>query len=93
MSRVIGDITSRDIGIISTHDIYSKKIESTDKILFICTDGIWEYLSNEDAAKIVMKNQDNIKVAAKTLCEKAYFEWKKNGHSTDDITCILYFFK
>jgi len=90
MTRVIGDSNAKNIGIISTPEIYSKNLDANDKFLIICSDGVWEFLSNESASQIVVKNSFNMKVAARNLCEKAYFEWKSNGNSTDDITCLIY---
>ena len=47
MSRSIGDMVAKSVGVISTPDvkIYKRNIEE-DKALVLCADGVCEFLSN-----------------------------------------------
>jgi serine/threonine protein phosphatase PrpC len=53
MSRSIGDRIAHTVGVTCTPEINETILASNDKIIVIGSDGIWEFLSNEDVADIV----------------------------------------
>lgn len=90
-ARTFGDLdaklTAGEGVVISTPDISRFNVE-TGEILITATDGLWDVLSNEDAAKIcrdaLKKSRGDARFAAKELVAKAV---KKK--STDDITVAV----
>ena len=66
-----------------------------DKFIVIASDGVWEFLNNEDVAKIVWPFylQDNAEGAASTLVQEAYRMWEDLEDIIDDITCVILFLK
>lgn len=93
MSRTIGDLESKKIGVISEPDIISKKIDNTSKFLVIGSDGLWDVVKPYDVIRIVRPffNNGNIEGACQALMKRAAQQWKKNNEERDDITIIVVF--
>jgi len=91
MSRSIGDFVVHQVGVVSTPDMYEVDIDpSTDRIVVIATDGLWDQLSNDEAISIAAKHKD-AKKAATALVELARSRWLLSEKSVDDITvCVIY---
>lgn len=91
MSRSIGDFVVHQVGVVSTPDMYEVDLDpSTDRIVVIATDGLWDQVSNEEAISIAAKHKD-AKKAVSALVELARSRWLHNEKSIDDITvCIIY---
>lgn len=68
-------------------------LENSDKFIIIASDGVWEFLSNEQIAKIVwpyyVKNSPE--QAGNAIVRMAAQKWKENDTVIDDITCITIF--
>lgn len=54
MSRSLGDAVAHSVGVSSQPEILDFKLTGNDKFLVIGSDGIWEFLSNEEVANAVM---------------------------------------
>jgi len=89
MSRSIGDEVSQTVGVISIPEIVEHEIANEDLFFVWASDGVWEFLSNEQAAEIVLKHQNNLQEAAQTLVEKSCDIWKKEEEVIDDITTVI----
>ena len=48
MSRSIGDQIAKSVGVICDPDIREIDIDKDDKFIIIASDGLWEFLSNEE---------------------------------------------
>ena len=95
ISRSIGDTDAKEIGVIPNPQIIEYKISPKSKYMIICSDGIWEYISNEQAMKI--GNNYYLKKDALGLCneliKKSTDIWDKEGMGdVDDITVVVVFF-
>ena len=94
MSRSIGDMDAKKVGVIPNPQIVEYTIDFSSKYLLICSDGIWEFMSNEEAMKI--GNKYYLRNDAIGLCHElttsAIKLWEKNGCATDDITVLVVFF-
>ena len=53
ISRTIGNIIATTFGVISESKIIEEAIDNFRKFIFIATDGLWEYLENQELAEIV----------------------------------------
>lgn len=52
MSRSIGDHELQKSGVIADPEFTEHEISANEKILIIASDGVWEYLTNEDVLNI-----------------------------------------
>lgn len=91
MSRSIGDMLSRDLGIISEPTISEYPLTEQDEFVLLCSDGVWEFLSNEDAVNMVgAMGRAKVAEAADQLAKKAWTRWiQSEGDVVDDITVMI----
>ena len=93
MSRSIGDKVASKVGVIPTPEIVEKELNADDKFIIIASDGIWEFITNEEAVEIVIPFWEigNPEGACKKLVESAVRYWKSEDAVIDDITVIVIF--
>jgi len=93
MTRSIGDDIAATAGVYALPEIETHKLVPNDKFMVIASDGVWEFLSNGDVAKMVVAAGGDADKAAKDICAAAHREWKAEGvEVVDDITAIVVFF-
>ena len=95
MSRSIGDIDAKKIGVIPNPQIIEYNINDETKYMIICSDGVWEFISNEEVMEIA--NEYYIKNDCTGLCqclyETSFKYWNEcSGFVVDDISAIVVFF-
>jgi serine/threonine protein phosphatase PrpC len=93
MSRCLGDLLGhQDAGVSCEPEVLERMVDPLDHILFLCSDGVWEFIQPQEAGQIVQKFSaaDAIK-AADTLAKEAWDRWIKEegGQVVDDITAVL----
>lgn len=95
ISRTIGDEVLKTVGVIDDPDFIEKKVGKDAAFIVTASDGIWEFISNEELMEIVKPYffEGDIEGAAKTLVETATTRWSEEGLERDDITLVIYFFK
>ena len=93
MSRTIGDLEAKKIGVISDPDIIVKKIDNNAKFFVLGSDGLWDVIKPYDIIRIVRPffNKGDIDGACQTLMKKAVKQWIKDKEERDDITFIIVF--
>ena len=94
MSRSIGDLKAKDIGVIPDPGIMEYDLCESSKYIVIASDGVFEFLNNEAVKNIGKKYYlDN---NASELCHQvinySVFQWKQNEDVIDDITIVAVFF-
>jgi serine/threonine protein phosphatase PrpC len=91
MSRSIGDRIATKAGVIAEPEIMDLELNEEDKFIVIGSDGLWEFLSNEQVVDIVtpfyQKNQ--LEAACNSLVKAAVERWNQLDSMVDDITCIV----
>lgn len=92
MSRSIGDEVSQTVGVISVPEIIPHQIQSNDIFGIWATDGIWEFLSNEQAVSIIWKYKHSLAEGVDQLIEEATKQWRKEEEVIDDITVVVVMF-
>lgn len=92
MSRSIGDEVSQTVGVISVPEIIPHQIQSNDIFAIWASDGVWEFLSNEQAVSIIWKYKHDLGEAVNQLVEEAAKQWRKEEEVIDDITAIVVVF-
>ena len=53
MSRSFGDKMAAFVGVICEPEITFKRMDENSRFIIIGSDGIWEYISNEEAMEVV----------------------------------------
>jgi len=89
MSRSVGDEVSQTVGVISVPEVIVHDITGEDIFAVWASDGVWEFLSNQQVCSIVWKYQQDLSEAAHQLVEESHKQWKKEEEVVDDITCII----
>lgn len=92
MTRSIGDLASRKSGIVSDPEIVVRNIQAEDKFLILATDGIWEFISSQEAVDIVKDvwTYGKSEACCEKLLESARERWQKES-VVDDITVLIAF--
>lgn len=54
MSRSMGDKVAHSVGVSAEPEVLEFTLGLDDKFLVLASDGVWEFLSNEDVAQIVL---------------------------------------
>ena len=94
MTRSIGDTSANKIGVLPNPEFSSRDLTDEDKFIIIASDGIWEFISNEEAVSIILPfyARNNSSEASNTLISEAISRWRRKESGTiDDITCIVIF--
>ena len=93
MSRSFGDGMAASVGVNAIPEIKDFTLTPEDKIIVLASDGVWEFMSNQEVANIVYPFylQKNAEGAAESLVRAAFKTWKREESVVDDITCIIVF--
>ena len=86
VSRALGDKQLRPY-VISVPEINEFEILPEDQFLILACDGVWDVLTDQEAADIVnnsLSNNKDFNLAAQSLVEAAY-----NAGSTDNISAVI----
>ena len=79
---------------IAVPEIMYVELNESDKYVVICSDGVWEFLSNSNVMDLVTPCY--LATDPETACEKLVNEsvrqWKMEDDVIDDITAISLFF-
>ena len=94
MSRSFGDTKAKSCGVIPFPDIIEYDLKYNYKYMVICSDGVWEFLSNEDVMKMGDKYfyQNDINEFCSQLLKRSTEIWEKEENYMDDITIVIVFF-
>ena len=94
MSRSIGDLKGKKCGLISEPEIIEYNLDQRSKYMVICSDGVWEFLNNEDIMKIGIEYylKNNIDEYLDKIIKVSEFWWEKEDTMRDDSTAVIVFF-
>jgi len=94
MSRSIGDFNGKNIGIIPDPEIIETDFKININYIVICSDGVWEFLNNEDIMNFGNKyyEENNPRGFCKEIVEYSTKCWQKDDAVIDDITILTVFF-
>eukprot|EP00457_Paulinella_chromatophora_P004037 gb/GEZN01004047.1/.p1 GENE.gb/GEZN01004047.1/~~gb/GEZN01004047.1/.p1 ORF type:complete len:593 (-),score=72.27 gb/GEZN01004047.1/:259-2004(-) len=93
MTRSFGDTVASSVGVVSEPEVVGHKLTDKDRFMILASDGIWEFISSQEAIDMVafMKEQD-AEAAIALLIDAAVQRWTQEEEVVDDITCIVVFF-
>ena len=88
VSRSLGDKIAEELGVIAVPEIIEVDINKNSKNIIMGSDGVFEYLTNNDVVEISKKylNGDNLQKACFAVVEKAAKLFKEKENGCDDIT-------
>ncbi|SBS88332.1 protein phosphatase PPM5, putative [Plasmodium ovale curtisi] len=93
LAMAIGDTLGHQIGIISEPDFMEVNInEDEDILVLICSDGVWEFITSEEAINLVYQfGYDNVmnsvQDAVENLAKESWDRWlNEEENIVDDIT-------
>ena len=93
MSRSFGDVVGSMLGVICEPEVFEYILKKEDRAIIIATDGLWEYVKNEEVTDIVKNliGKNDADLIANELYKFAYERWKSKDIGIDDITiiCVL----
>ena len=93
MSRSFGDEVAHSVGVSSLPEIKEYEFLKEDKFIVLASDGIWEFISNDECVNIV-KNYylcNDMEGALSCLYKEASKRWIMEEEVIDDITIIIVF--
>jgi serine/threonine protein phosphatase PrpC len=93
MSRSIGDFVAASVGVSAEPEFFETELVEEDKFLVIASDGVWEFISNEEAVNIIYPfwMQGNPEGACDKIVKESVAHWKKEDEVIDDITVVIVF--
>ena len=93
MSRSFGDSVACKAGVHAVPEIRTYELQPNDKVIVLASDGIWEFLSNQRVASLILPfiEKRNAEAAAETIIREAFRSWKREEQVIDDITCVILF--
>jgi len=101
MSRALGDVLSKFFcGINSEPEIMTKTLnmksrKKRDRFLLICSDGVWEHLTDAAVIDVVTSvgfHRTTPEKVLDALGNEAWKTWNEFGDTVDDITSLCTFF-
>ena len=93
MSRSFGDEIAHKVGVIINPEIYDYHFSEEDKFIVLASDGLWEFLSNDEVVQIVKSYylKNDIEGGLERLYKESSKRWMNNENIIDDITIIIVF--
>ncbi len=88
MTRSFGDLIAASVGVSPKPEIWEHTVSEDDKFNIIASDGVWEFISNQEAVDMVGAH-GNPEDACKVLCEEATKRWHQEEEVVDDITAVV----
>ncbi|KAG7355938.1 protein phosphatase 2C [Nitzschia inconspicua] len=89
MSRSLGDVVAHSAGVTSEPEFTEFQLDSkTDKFLVVATDGLWEFINNQETVETV-EGQVGPAQAVDCLVTEAGTRWMQEEQVIDDTTVIV----
>lgn len=93
MSRSLGDFVAASVGVSCEPETLEFPLTPEDKFLVIASDGVFEFISNEDVVRVVVPfwKAGDPAGACEALSREAHNRWTTEEEVIDDITCVVVF--
>ena len=95
MTRSIGDQVAASVGVSWEPEVTKYKISNNDRFMIMATDGVWEFLENQDVVGLISPfyGNNDIEGACDVQMKESLHKWKiEEDENVDDITFIQIFF-
>lgn len=87
-TRSLGDRVAKSIGVSALPELLEKQLSDEDEYLVLCSDGVFEFISNQMCMDIVAACGEPL-AACHALIQEAYKLWLQFDTRTDDITATV----
>ena len=93
MSRSLGDTVAASVGVSCEAEVASLTLTPDDKFIVLGSDGVFEFISNEEIVKMVLPSLHifDCEGACDTVVQESTKRWKSEEEVIDDITCLCVF--
>ena len=93
MSRSFGDNVASRVGVFSEPEVKIFPFKEEDKFIVIASDGLWEYVTNDEVIDIVSEyfEKKDCDGAVSKLYEISHERWVQYDDYIDDISIIVVF--
>jgi serine/threonine protein phosphatase PrpC len=88
MARSLGDTVAHSAGVISDPEFSIYKFDENDKYLVVASDGLWEFMTDQEVIDIVATQTENRRTVDLLIME-ANGRWMKEEQVIDDTTVIV----
>lgn len=93
MTRSFGDLIAASVGVVARPEISDFQLTDNDQFMVIGSDGIWEFMSNEEVVALVGRvagpNGERAEDAARALVDEATRRWRQEEEVVDDCSAIV----
>ncbi len=88
----VGDYSVKKVGVIPEPEVFEHDISPDDQFIIMASDGVWEFISSQEAVDIVMDSLEyGALVACQELIETAAYRWQEiEGDYRDDVSICYY---
>lgn len=94
MSRAIGDSIAQTVGLICDPSVICIDLKDEDEFILICSDGVWEFIDDQEAVELFLYSGKNVKQYADRLATLSWSRWIHNEvDMVDDITVVVCYLK
>lgn len=80
------------VGVDAVGEITSLSLEKANGVVtsfVVATDGVWEFLNDQEVASLGDDRRDDVLTAAMRIVANSYLRWTLNEATVDDITLVL----
>jgi serine/threonine protein phosphatase PrpC len=92
MSRSFGDLAAESVGVYAEPELSEVILGHMDRFVIWASDGVWEFISSQEAVDIVQEYYDKGPLeAAAALVKEAVKRWNDEEDVVDDTTVVLAF--
>ena len=88
MSRSLGDLIAKQAGVISTPHKAVHNISAFDRALILASDGLWDFVSNEETGSLALSTSDSWDASAR-LARLSRSRWLTRTGGADDTTVVV----
>ena len=94
MSRSLGDMQAKSCGVVPLPQFVEYNLDSSSKYMVICSDGVWEFINNEQVKQIGNPYfvKEDIAGHCQCLIMSAMKMWENQDIIRDDITAVVVYF-
>eukprot|EP00358_Blepharisma_japonicum_P003472 CAMPEP_0202949060 /NCGR_PEP_ID=MMETSP1395-20130829/14907_1 /ASSEMBLY_ACC=CAM_ASM_000871 /TAXON_ID=5961 /ORGANISM="Blepharisma japonicum, Strain Stock R1072" /LENGTH=372 /DNA_ID=CAMNT_0049651739 /DNA_START=38 /DNA_END=1153 /DNA_ORIENTATION=+ len=86
-SRALGDAIAQMVGVSPLPQYEDVPMQDNFEYIIMCSDGVWEFVKDQEAADIISKSGKNVRQGAQNLASFAWQQWITNEEDVvDDIT-------
>jgi serine/threonine protein phosphatase PrpC len=88
MSRSLGDLIAKQAGVVSTPHKAVHNISASDRALILASDGLWDFVSNEETGSLALSTSDSWDASAR-LARLSRSRWLTRTGGADDTTVVV----